>query len=157
MTRPFSVRARIGALLVLGVACFATSSSAASAIVVTNVWSRPAIDTGVVYLTATNRGVHTDRLIGASSPIARAAELHESFEMKASGSEMNMATGKIAAMHRVRFVAIPARGSATLRPGGAHVMLIGLHRELRVGAAFPLRLHFAHAGWITTIVHVHPF
>jgi copper(I)-binding protein len=43
-------------------------------------------------------------------------------------------------------IAVPARGSVALEPGGLHVKLIGLTRELEPGTEVALTLHFAEAG-----------
>ncbi|HSN76775.1 MAG TPA: copper chaperone PCu(A)C [Anaerolineae bacterium] len=39
-------------------------------------------------------------------------------------------------------IEIPARGQVELKPGGYHVMLIGLTRDLNVGEKFPVTLQF---------------
>ena len=131
--------------------------AAASSIQLSEAWSRPAIATGVAYLTITNRSARPDRLISATAPVATAVELHESTETKGSMGSMNgMAMGGIASMHRVAYIPVPAHGTAHIAPGGYHIMLIGLHHDLHAGQTFPLRLHFADAGWIATTVHVRP-
>jgi hypothetical protein len=38
---------------------------------------------------------------------------------------------------------VPAGGQVELKPGGYHVMLIGLTRDLNVGDKFPVTLEFA--------------
>lgn len=144
-------------------ASLAGAATAASSIRVSEAWSRPAIATGVAYLTITNRSARPDRLISATSPVAKAVELHESTETKGSMGSMNsmssmkgMAMGGVASMHRVAYIPVPAHGSARIGPGGYHIMLIGLHHDLHADQTFPLRLHFADAGWIATTVHVRP-
>jgi len=124
-------------------------------IVARDAWSRPAIATGVVYVSLANHARVADRLLGADSPVARAVELHESTETKGSGMAMNgMAMGSITSMHPVAFIRLPARRTVRLAPGGYHIMLIGLKHELRAGQSFPLVLRFAHADTITVAVHV---
>jgi len=125
-----------------------TGTAAAAQISVTNAWSRPAIDTGVVYATVRNDAAKADRLVGAKSPIAQHVEVHES--MSSSGP-----MGDMASMHRVRFVAVPAHGRLVLGPGGYHIMLIGLKKPLKAGMRFPIELDFAHAGPVTARVAVH--
>ncbi len=51
-------------------------------------------------------------------------------------------------MRRVRALTIPAGGTIAVAPGGYHVMLIGLRQPLHAGQTFPVRLRFAHAGWV---------
>ena len=116
----------------------ATPAIAAAAITSQTPWSRPAIATGVVYLTLRNTGATPDRLVKITSPVAKTVELHESMES-------TMAMGNVTSMRPVASIAIPAHGSARLAPGGYHAMLIGLIRPLRAGETFPIRLYFAHA------------
>ena len=42
-----------------------------------------------------------------------------------------------------------------MRPGGLHIMLMGLKRKLKRGERFPLTLRFAAAGEVTVMVSVH--
>jgi copper(I)-binding protein len=133
------------------------ASGAAATIVAGSAWSRPAIETGVVYLTIANHGAGADRVVGASSPVARAVEMHETSETPMTmdgGSMKGMAMGGVSSMKRVPFVVVPPHGSVTFAPGGYHIMLIGLRRELHQNERFPLRLHFARAGWQSLTVAV---
>lgn len=138
--------------LLVGVALLARIASARSTIVIGDAWSRPAIDTGVVYLTIANHGNRSDRLEGATASVARAVEMHES--MEAPSAMQGGMPGGIASMQPVAFVFIKAHASAHFRPGGYHFMLVGLKHELHVNETFPLRLHFARAGWLVVRVRV---
>jgi copper(I)-binding protein len=144
---------RLAALL-LAFGLLAARAAAGPAIAVSGAWSRPAIGTGVVYLRIANRGPRPDRLDGARSPVARAVELHRSSSGTATMGGMVM--NGVMSMRRVRAVTVPAHGTVTFAPGGYHVMLIGLRRDLRPNERFPLRLHFASAGWTTVTVGVRP-
>jgi len=129
---------------------------AAQTIDVRDAWSRPAIDTGVVYLTIRSHEAFADRLIDGESPVARHVEFHQTtashdthdMAMDPNMSGMSDMSGMTTEMHRLRTVPIPAGGLLTFSPGGYHVMLIGLRRTLMAGQSFPLRLRFARAGWI---------
>ena len=57
-------------------------------------------------------------------------------------------------MKPVKSIAVPASGTVKLKPGGYHVMLIGLKKHLVAGATFPLTLTFATAGKKTVTVTV---
>ncbi len=105
---------------------------------ITQGWSRAAGQgaTGAGYLTITNRGSQADRLVSASSPVARTTELHT-----------HMREGEVMRMRPVQGgIEIPPGQSVTLRPGGLHVMLIGLSQPLRQGETVPLTLRFERAG-----------
>jgi copper(I)-binding protein len=153
------------ASLLATVAAFATfallaaPADAAQTIDVRDAWSRPAIDTGVVYLTIRSHEAFADRLIDGASPVARHVEFHQttaSHDMHEMAMDPNMSgmsgmsgmSAMTTEMHRLRMIPIPAGGKLTFAPGGYHVMLIGLRHTLMAGQSFPLRLRFARAGWI---------
>lgn len=46
-------------------------------------------------------------------------------------------------MRNTKFLEIPPRGQLELRPGGKHLMLLGLKRPLKEGEKIPLTLQFA--------------
>jgi len=111
---------------------------------VTNAWARatPAkAENGVAYLTI--RSPSADRLVSVSSPVAKKAELHT---MEMSGMVMKM--------RPVAGLDIPAGQPVTLKPGGQHVMLLGLDAPLREGQSFPLTLTFEKAGTRTVTVAI---
>lgn len=127
-------------LLLLAAALFlaAPSAHAADGVVVENAWARatPAgHPNGAVYFTLRNVGKAQDTLTGATSAIAAKAELHES---KRVGTMMRMeALGPLAL----------APGDAVeFKPGGKHVMLLGLKAPLKAGDKFTLTLDFKTAG-----------
>ena len=76
-----------------------------------------------------------DKLTGASSPVAKEAQLHS----------MNMENG-VMKMRQVDGIDLPAGKTVTLQPGGYHIMLTGLTQPLTEGQMFPLTLTFAKAG-----------
>ena len=69
---------------------------------------------------------------------AKVAELH------ASDTSNGVMT-----MRKVDAMDIPANGELTLKPGGYHVMLIGLNRPLVAGEKLPIKLKFEKAGEVT--------
>lgn len=74
------------------------------------------------------------RLVGASTPAAGVAEVHE---MKMDGDTMRMrAAGP---------VELPARQTVELKPGGYHLMLMDLKQPLSNGATVPVTLRFEDA------------
>jgi copper(I)-binding protein len=129
---------------------------------ISDVWSRPATGTAVIYATIHNASAASDRLIGATSPVATHVDLHESSETKMSAmsmpsggmSDMPM-TGSMMSMKTLTAIPVPAGATTSLKPGGYHLML-DLRHDLRAGETVPLRLHFAHAGWIAVTATVRP-
>ena len=90
------------------------------------------------YVSIHNRGP-ANALISASTPVAEIAEIHV---MTTDGNMMRM--------KKIDRLPIPANGSATLQPGGNHLMLIGLKRDLAPGDSLALTLAFAN-GQIQTV------
>jgi copper(I)-binding protein len=124
------------------------AASAASAqtnqIEVSNAWARatPAkAENGVAYVTILSPT--PDRLLSASSPAAKKAELHT----------MEMA-GMVMKMRPIAGLDIPAGQPVALKPGGEHIMLIGLQQPLREGQSFTLTFNFEKAGARTVSVAV---
>ncbi len=152
---------------VLRIACFAllmgmlvacgARAPAGPRIRVEDVWSRPTVamgkmgsgqshagggdmgSTGVVYLTLINEGREADRLIEVRSDVAKAVELHQT---KIEGGVMKM-------QPVVGGVEIPAGERVAFKPGGYHIMLIGLKRDLQVGDRFTVTLEFEKSGTVT--------
>lgn len=89
-------------------------------------------DTGAGYLELRNSGNAVERLTGASSPAARAVELHELVHEGDVARMQPAGTG----------FSIPASGTLALAPGGKHLMFQGI--ELAPGAhTLPVVLTFA--------------
>ena len=84
-----------------------------------------------------------DRLIAAAGDVAGRVELHT-----------HLMEANVMKMRQVEAIELPAGGSASLQPGGFHVMLIGLKEPLKEGDSFPLTLTFENAGEITIEVTV---
>lgn len=89
------------------------------------------------YMTITNQGGQSDRLVSAKSDIAQAVEIHI--------SEM---VNDIMTMHQVEGVDLPAGGQVELKPGSLHIMLIGIKDDLNAGDGVTLTLGFEKSGEI---------
>lgn len=87
------------------------------------------------YLKVTNTGTAPDQLLGATFGKADKGEVHE----------MSM-DGGVMRMKRVDGVEIPAGGSVELKPGGYHLMFMGLKDQLAEGDRVTGRLVFEKAG-----------
>lgn len=110
--------------------------STPSAIVTAGVWARPSTGkTGAAYMALRNEGAGDDRLVGAASPVAETAEIHD----------MTM-DGTIMRMRKLDGLDVAAGAEIAIAPGGLHIMLIGLKAPLVEGETFLLTLTFAKAG-----------
>jgi copper(I)-binding protein len=137
-----------GAWLMLCIAALPAwaSSFRVGDIIVSDPWSRPSppsSSVGSVYLTLRNVGRNPDRLIGVRTPRAASAGIHET--VRRNG---------MVEMNTLSEVALPPGSSVEVKPGGLHIMLIGLTRPLTAGAEFPLTLVFAGAGPLVVTVRI---
>ena len=100
--------------------------------------SAPGASTGMAYLRSLgNTGDQPDRLVGASTPAARAVEIHHS--MRDARNVLHM--------HAVDAVELPPRSTLQLRHGGDyHLVLVDLKAPLKTGDRIPLTLRFEKAG-----------
>jgi len=123
-----------------------TGMAHAADVTVTNAFSRasaPTAKAGAAFLTL-NVSTGTDKLVSASSPVADKAELHT-----------HLMENGIARMRPVDGGIDVVAGTPTeLKPGGLHIMLIGLKAPLTQGESFPLSLTFEKAGTVTVTVPV---
>jgi copper(I)-binding protein len=111
---------------------------------VSNAWARATpdkADNGVAYLSI--QSPTADRLVSASTPVAKTAELHT----------MSM-QGMVMKMRPLDGLDIPPGQPVALKPGGEHIMLLGLNHPLREGQSFPLILNFEKAGSRTVTVSI---
>jgi hypothetical protein len=133
-------------LTLLVIAIITSACGGSDKVTLQDAWARPGFkgDTSAVYLTIINPNDLGDGLIGASSDVAGVTEIHLS-RMDDAGTMT---------MERQNLVFIPANGYAELSPGGLHVMLVNLMKDLSVGDTFPLTLEFQRAGDITVEVEV---
>ena len=137
---------RILIFVLLSVILLSACAPTAKDVEASDVWARTGMAGGnsAVYMMLVNGTSADDELLSASSDVAEAVELHES-KMGANG-EMQMipqASILLAAGAKVEF-----------KPGGLHVMLIGLKQELKIGDEFVLTLHFKNHADITLKVIV---
>lgn len=84
------------------------------------------------FMTLTNSATDNVSLIAANSAIAKAVELHN-----------HISEDGVMKMRQVKQINIPASGSVTLQPGGYHIMLIGLNKDLSEGQEIDLTLQFS--------------
>ena len=109
-------------------------------------WARespPAVTNGAAYMTLVNTGKEADRLVGASGEVSATVELHS-----------HLMEDGVMKMRPIKAIEVNLGKPAVLKPGGLHIMLIGLKKPLMAGQTFPLRLRFEKAGEIPVDVAV---
>ncbi|MGK2286332.1 copper chaperone PCu(A)C [Pedomonas sp. V897] len=139
MTKFASLLAAALALSTLAAPAALAHAYKAGDISIKHPWSRetaPRAKTGAGYLTIVNGGGEADRLIGGTSPVAERLEVHS----------VTMIDNIMRMRHQENGVEIPAGGTLELKPGGYHIMLIGLKAPLKAGESVPATLEFAKAG-----------
>ena len=104
-------------------------------------WARAALKggNGAAYMLLHNHTEADDELVGVSSDVATATEIHLS-QMSADG---------VMQMVPQESVTLPADGELELKPGSYHIMLIGLKQDLKAGDEISLTLHFKNHEDIT--------
>ncbi|MCC5814807.1 MAG: copper chaperone PCu(A)C [Leptospira sp.] len=87
------------------------------------------------YIQITNHG-ELDRLQAARSDIAETVEIHEMKETEGMMQMRKLEQG----------IELPSHKRIRLLPGGNHLMLIGLKKELKPGMKVPIVLEFAKSA-----------
>ncbi|HEU4645271.1 MAG TPA: copper chaperone PCu(A)C [Burkholderiales bacterium] len=111
-------------------------------------WSRatpPGSNIGVGFMQLRNAGAAPERVLGASSPLAGKVEMH-----------VTTREGDVMKMREVASFEIPAGGTFELKPGGAHLMLMGLRQPLQEGDRVPLTLTLANGATLPVELAVAP-
>ena len=115
-------------------------------LVVSEPWARATIGlakAGAAYFTVTNNGMVADRLVAVDTSAAARSALH--------GHTMD---GGVMRMRPVEAIELAPGAPVVLRPGGLHVMLMGLKAPLKEGERFPLVLIFEKAGRLEVEVRI---
>ncbi|MFZ4519137.1 MAG: copper chaperone PCu(A)C [Microthrixaceae bacterium] len=137
---------------------------------VTDVWARPGKvgDTSAIYMSITT-GDEEDHLTKAALPAgySKSVELHET-SMAGSDSSTTMPMGSsttmggmdsgsetttsmadgMMGMKQVDEITIAPNSTLQLKPGGYHIMVIDLEKDLKVGDEVPVTLTFEHSGTV---------
>ena len=77
---------------------------------------------------------HDSKLVKADSPVAKHVEIHE----------MAM-ENQVMKMRQIQALPLPAGQKVELKPGGYHIMFMGLHAQVKEGDDVPLTLTFESA------------
>lgn len=118
--------------LLLGLLTACLSFAAFAEVTVKDPWARATVPhqqaTGVFMQLTASRDM---RLVKAESPLAETVEVHE---MKMEGDIMRM--------RPLNEFVLSAHKTVTLQPGGMHIMLMGLKRQVNSDELVPLTLIF---------------
>lgn len=132
------------ALLLLPVTSALAQNHQAGSLTIRDAWARPTAGqtpNGAAYMTITNKGQIPDRLLSVESAASAKTELHTT-----------VAEGTVMRMRPVPSIDVGPGETVALKPGGLHVMLVGLKAPLAAGRKLSLLMTFEKAG--TTNVEV---
>lgn len=137
----------VASALTLGAILASAAEARASDILVTGAFARasatPVAKSGAAYATLRNPGPASDRLTGIATPAAARAELH-----------VSRIDGGIMKMEAVGPLDLPPSGEVAMKPGGLHIMLMGLGKPLVEGQPIDMTFSFEKAGDVTVRVPV---
>ncbi len=123
----------------LEVCAQSSSTTTVGDLTISQPWSRATPGSAPVaggYFSVSNGSGTPDRLIGVATDLAAKAEVHE----------MAMANGVMTMRQVAGGLPVPAKSSVDLKPGGFHVMFMGLKQGLKEGDTFKATLQFEKAG-----------
>ena len=116
---------------------------------VSHAWTRatpPNAKAGGGFVTITNNGSEPDRLVSATSNVAERTEVHE----------MAVTDGVMTMRELEAGIEIPAGETVTLKPGGLHIMFMGLKGKIVENKDVPVTLTFEKAGTVDIHLSVAP-
>ncbi len=139
------------AIFILAVAAAAGAAQAGhhmrtSGVEARDAWARAtpgAARAGAVFLTLANRGTKASRIVRVVTAVAERAALHT-----------HIMDGAIMRMRKLDGLTLAPGKGVTLKPGGHHVMLMGLRAPLKAGATFSITLVLASGEKIPVSVAV---
>ena len=102
--------------------------------------------TGAIYFVLINGTGTDEKLIAASTPAARKAEVHT-----------HLMEDGIMKMRKVDGLEVPAGKHVMFKQGGHHLMLFGLDKPLKEGDTIVVELQFENTGTMSITVPVKPF
>lgn len=139
----------LGAAMMLSAPAVALAHSyEAGGVTVAHPWARATpggATVGAAYAEIKAKDGAADTLLSASSPAAGRVEIHT-----------HTMDGGVMKMRKIEKLAIPAGGSAVMRPSGDHIMLFDLKAPLKEGDLLPMTLVFEKAGEVTIEATVEP-
>ena len=102
-------------------------------------WVRPSCEkmATALYFKIENSGSLADTLFDVSSDVAEKVELHETYS-----------DGDMMGMRKTEMIVIGGASSFELKPGGYHIMLMKLKKDINAGDEVKVILHFKVAGEI---------
>ena len=142
--KPFFSSLMLGAILTLTAACQAEhkTAQAADSVKIENPYARaapPGQANSGAFMTFVNTGDVDHSVKSAASPVADTVELHT-----------HTNNNGVMEMRQVPQIDVPAKGRTELKPGGLHIMLLGLKQAMKAGETAEITITFED-GSSTTV------
>ena len=108
-------------------------------IVIKEQWLRPSAKkmTTALYFTIVNETDEPDTLYSVESDISEKIEIHETYS-----------SGDMMGMREIRLIVIEAGNEVKLEPGGKHIMIMKLIRDINIDDVVHFKLYFKNAELI---------
>lgn len=102
-------------------------------------WVRPSSENmaTALYFTIENKGSVQDTLFKVESDVAGKVEIHETYS-----------EGDMIGMRKVDFIIVEGKSSFDFKPGGYHIMVMKLKKDINDGDKENFILHFKQEGEI---------
>jgi copper(I)-binding protein len=109
-------------------------------IVIKDQWIRPGAEkmATALYFTLENNGSEADTLYAVETDIAKMVQIHETYT-----------DGDMMGMREVGKIIIEPESSVKLEPGGKHIMVMRLKRDIKIGDEINFTLYFRNADKIS--------
>jgi len=109
-------------------------------IVIKDQWIRPGAEKmgTALYFTIQNNGSEADTLFAVETDNAKMVQIHETYS-----------TGDVMGMREIGKINIEPGSSVKLEPGGKHIMVMRLKKDIKKGDEIEFKLHFQKAGEIS--------
>jgi periplasmic copper chaperone A len=146
VAQPSEAQAPTSAITTTTTTASGAESTSRGDLTIDDAWARQTPDmatNGAVYLTVRNTGAAADKLLSATAQVSDKVELHQT-----------TSSGGMMSMEPVAGIDVPAAGTVELKPGGYHIMLVGLKSPLEAGQKIPVTLQFEKAGAVEVIAEV---
>jgi copper(I)-binding protein len=124
--------------MVLSSLSFSHSHSNSSDLEISQAWARASAPgaPSAGFMMVHNNGHMDDVLLSVNGTFAKKLEVHQTKKVD----------GVMKMMHQKDGVVIPAGGMVMFKPGGYHLMFMGLKKNFEEGETYSVTLTFEHAG-----------
>lgn len=114
--------------------------------IISNPWMRAGAQNrnSAAFMKITNNTEVNDTLFSVQSDLAKATEIHETYEKE----------NDMMGMRHLEYLVIPSKSVVELKPGSFHIMFIGLKKDFGIGDSGKLTLEFKNSGKVQLPVTV---